>query len=290
MSRNVTVTAIQTSYGLDMKENIEKTANYVREAAKKGAQIVLPSELFQNIYFCTSQDPRWFKEAFPAEEHPAVQEMQRVAKDLKIVIPVSFFEKAGAHYYNSVAVVDDTGAILGIYRKTHIPDGPGYSEKYYFRPGDLGFKVWDTKFGKIGVGICWDQWYPEVARSMMLQGAEILFYPTAIGFEPSTPGLDTALSWQRAMQGHAVSNFVPVVAANRIGVEKNPANPGNDQGYYGKSFIAAPSGDLVQEAERDKDAVLVHTFDLDAIAAERPMWGFFRDRRTDLYKSLVTPP
>ncbi len=287
MTRNVTVAAIQTSYGLDMKTNIEKTAGFVREAAKQGAQVILPSELFQGIYFCTSQDPRWFKDAYPVNEHPAVLAMQKLAKELGVVIPVSFFEKAGPHYYNSVAVVDDKGEIMGTYRKTHIPDGPGYSEKYYFRPGDLGFKVWNTKFGKIGVGICWDQWYPEVARAMMLQGAEILFYPTAIGFEPSTPDLDTALSWQRAMQGHAVSNFVPVVAANRIGVEKNPANPGNDQGYYGKSFIADPSGNLVQDASRDKDAVLVHTFDLDAIAAERPMWGFFRDRRTDLYGPLV---
>ncbi|MGB4058095.1 MAG: N-carbamoylputrescine amidase [Alphaproteobacteria bacterium] len=288
MSRTVTVAAIQTSYGLDMRANIEKTAKYVREAAKRGAQIILPSELFQNIYFCTSQDPSWFAEAFPVSEHPCVISMQKLAKELGVVIPVSIFEKAGPHYYNSVAIVDHTGAIMGVYRKTHIPDGPGYSEKYYFRPGDLGFKVWDTKFGKIGVGICWDQWYPEVARAMVLQGAEILFYPTAIGFEPSTPDLDTSRPWQRAMQGHAVSNYIPVVAANRIGLEKNPAD-GGQQGYYGSSFIADPSGTLVQEANRDQDAVLVHTFDLDAIAAERPMWGFFRDRRTDLYGSLVIP-
>lgn len=287
MSRNITVAAIQTSYGLDMKANIEKTISFIREAAKQGAQVILPSELFQNIYFCTTQDPRWFTEAFPAHEHPAVLQLQKIAKELKVVIPISFFEKDGPRYYNSVAIADDNGDILGVYRKTHIPDGPGYSEKYYFRPGDLGFKVWDTKFGKIGVGICWDQWYPEVARAMTLMGAEILFYPTAIGFEPSTPDLDTALSWQRAMQGHAVSNFIPVVAANRIGIEKNPAS-GGEQGYYGKSFIADPSGNLVKDADRTSDVVLVHSFDLDAIAHERPMWGFFRDRRTDLYKDILT--
>jgi N-carbamoylputrescine amidase len=284
--RSLTVAAIQTAYGLDMNANIEKTIAFVREAAKRGAQVILPSELFQNIYFCTTQDPRWFAEAYAVDEHPAVLALQKIAKELGVVIPISFFEKDGPRYYNSVAVADHTGAIMGVYRKTHIPDGPGYSEKYYFRPGDLGFKVWDTKFGKIGVGICWDQWYPEVARAMALMGAEILFYPTAIGFEPSTPDLDTALSWQRAMQGHAVSNFIPVVAANRIGLEKNPAS-GQEQGYYGKSFICDPAGNLVQEADRTSDSVLVQTFDLNAIAHERPMWGFFRDRRTDLYKSLA---
>lgn len=284
--RLVTVAAIQTSYGLDMHTNIEKTIGFVREAAKHGAQIILPSELFQNIYFCTTQDPRWFAEAYSVDQHPAVLALQKIAKELGVVIPISFFEKDGPRYYNSVAIADHNGEIMGIYRKTHIPDGPGYSEKYYFRPGDLGFKVWDTKFGTIGVGICWDQWYPEVARAMTLMGAEILFYPTAIGFEPSTPELDTALSWQRAMQGHAVSNFIPIVAANRIGIEKNPASR-QEQGYYGKSFICDPAGTLAQEADRTSDTVLVHTFDLNAIAHERPMWGFFRDRRTDLYGSLA---
>jgi N-carbamoylputrescine amidase len=172
--------------------------------------------------------------------------------------------------------------VMGVYRKTHIPDGPGYSEKYYFRPGDLGFKVWDTKFGKMGVGICWDQWYPEVARSMMLQGAEVLFYPTAIGAEPAT-GIETAHIWQRAMQGHAVSNHVPVIASNRIGAEKNPAS-GLTQSYYGHSFITNAEGDLVQEMDNKSDGVLVHTFDLDELAKWRAMWGFFRDRRSDIYK------
>lgn len=285
-SRTMTVAAIQTAYGLDMKANIDKTAALIRDAAKQGAQVILPSELFQNIYFCTTHDARWFDTAFPVAEHPAVTEMQKLAKELGVVIPVSFYERDGQCLYNSVAVVDHNGDIMGIYRKTHIPDGPGYSEKYYFRPGNLGFKVWDTKFGRIGVGICWDQWYPEVARAMVLKGAEVLFYPTAIGDEPALPDLDTSRTWQRAMQGHAVSNHIPVVAANRIGMETNPAG-GVPQGYYGRSFIAAPSGDLVAEAPRDAEAVIVHTLDLDAAAHMRPRWGFFRDRRTDLYGDLV---
>ena len=281
MTRNITVAAIQTSYGLDMKANIDKTVHFVRAAAKDGAQVILPSELFQNIYFCNSQDPRWFAEAYPVDQHPAVKELQKVAKDLGVAIPVSFFEKDGPHYYNSIAMLDHNGEIMGLYRKTHIPDGPGYQEKYYFRPGDLGFKVWDTKFGKIGVGICWDQWYPEVARAMMLMGAEVLFYPTAIGEEPST-GIDTAHIWQRAMQGHAVSNHVPIVAANRIGSETNPAGGANHK-FYGHSFIANAEGDLVEELEPNKEGVITHAFDLDELARWRAMWGFFRDRRTDLY-------
>jgi N-carbamoylputrescine amidase len=286
MSRKVKVAGIQTSYGLDMKENLEKTIKFVRDAAKQGAQVILPSELFENIYFCTTQDPRWFANAAPVDKHPVVLGMQKLAKELGVVIPVSFFEKDGPHYYNSVAVVDHKGDVMGIYRKTHIPDGPGYSEKYYFRPGDLGFKVWDTKFGKIGVGICWDQWYPEVARAMMLQGAEVLFYPTAIGSEPST-GIDTAIEWQTAMRGHSVSNHVPVVAANRIGVEKNPANNDSEQSFYGHSFITDSSGNIAAQFGAKDEGVLVHEFDLDEIARWRAMWGFFRDRRSDLYTPLT---
>lgn len=282
MTRNITVAAIQTSYGTDLKSNIDKTVAFVKDAAKKGAQVILPSELFENIYFCTTQDSRWFELAQPADKHPCIKEMQKVAKDLGVVIPVSFFEKDGPHYFNSIAIVDHKGDVMGVYRKTHIPDNPGYNEKYYFRPGDLGFKVWDTKFGKIGVGICWDQWYPEVARSMMLMGAEILFYPTAIGSEPSTD-IDTAQQWRRAMQGHAVSNYVPVIAANRIGAETNPVD-GNVQTFYGNSFIASPEGDLVQEFGKKEEGVLIETFDLDELARWRAMWGFFRDRRSDIYK------
>jgi N-carbamoylputrescine amidase len=288
MSRNITVAAIQTSYGLDTKQNIEKTIGFIRDAAKKGAQVILPSELFENIYFCTTQDPSWFANAQPVDKHPAVLALQKIAKELGVVIPVSFFEKDGPHYYNSIAMVDQNGDVMGIYRKTHIPDGPGYSEKYYFRPGDLGFKVWDTKFGKIGVGICWDQWYPEVARAMVLKGAEILFYPTAIGSEPST-GIDTAEEWQTAMRGHSVSNHVPVVAANRIGTEKNPANGNSEQSFYGHSFITDSVGKLAEKFGAKDEGVLVHTFDLDEIARWRAMWGFFRDRRTDLYGSLTNP-
>ena len=270
--RTLTVAAIQTSYGHDMQANIAKTEALVRKAASQGAQIILPSELFQGIYFPTRQDPKWFATAYPAREHPAVHALTALAKALKVVIPISFFEKDGPRHYNSVAIADADGEILGVYRKSHIPDGPGYQEKYYFRPGDTGFKAWKTQAGTIGVGICWDQWYPEAARAMVLEGAEILFYPTAIGSEPYDLNLDTHGQWQRVMQGHAVANAVPVVAANRIGVEDND---GVTQSYYGHSFIA------------DHTGALVASFDLDAIARYRAEWGFFRDRRTDLYAKSI---
>jgi N-carbamoylputrescine amidase len=283
--RSLTVAAIQTSYGSDMAANIAKTGAFVREAARAGARVVLPSELFQGIYFCTKQDPKWFKTAYPTAEHPGVIAMQRLAAELGVVVPTSFFEKEGPRYYNSVAIVDTDGAILGVYRKSHIPDGPGYQEKYYFNPGDTGFKAWKTQAGAIGVGICWDQWYPEAARAMVLAGAEVLLYPTAIGSEPYDAGLDTHLQWQRAMQGHAVANAVPVVAANRIGLEDND---GVTQKYYGHSFIADHRGEIVASLGEADEGVLVHSFDLDAIASYRADWGFFRDRRPDLYaKSIV---
>jgi N-carbamoylputrescine amidase len=280
MARKITVAAIQASFGRDMQENIAKVEGLVREAARRGAQVILPPELFQGIYFPTHQDPKWFATAYSIGEHPAVLALAKLAKELNVVIPISFFEKDGPRYYNSVAIADPDGAILGVYRKSHIPDGPGYLEKYYFRPGDTGFKVWATKRGAIGVGICWDQWYPEAARCMVLQGAEILFYPTAIGSEPQDPTLDTHLQWQRAMQGHAVANAIPMVAANRIGVEEND---GTMQSYYGHSFIADHRGELVASFGDTEEGVLVHEFDLDAIARYRAEWGFFRDRRTDLY-------
>lgn len=283
--RSLTVAAIQTSYGPDIKTNIAKTEAFVCDAAKRGAEIVLPSELFQGIYFCTKQDPKWFETAHAASEHPCVLALRKLAKDLKIVIPISFFEKDGPRYYNSVAIADADGEILGVYRKSHIPDGPGYQEKYYFRPGDTGFKTWKTRRGKIGVGICWDQWFPECARAMALQGAEVLFYPTAIGAEPYDSALDTHKQWQRAMQGHAVSNAVPVVAANRIGLENNEDV---EQKFYGHSFIADHRGELVESFGARDEGVLVQTFDLDLIESYRADWGFFRDRRTDLYtKSIV---
>jgi N-carbamoylputrescine amidase len=283
--RSITVGAIQTSYGHDLKANIAKTIDFVREAANRGAEVILPSELFQGIYFCTRQDPRWFKTAYAVNEHPCVLALKALAKELGVVIPISFFEKDGPRYYNSIAIADADGEILGVYRKSHIPDGPGYQEKYYFRPGDTGFKAWTTKYGRIGVGICWDQWYPECARAMVLEGAEVLFYPTAIGSEPYDLSLDTHLQWQRAMQGHAVSNAVPIVAANRIGKEDND---GAKQAFYGHSFIADHRGDLVEQFDDKAEGVLVHTFDLDLIATYRAEWGFFRDRRTDLYaKSII---
>jgi N-carbamoylputrescine amidase len=282
--RTITVAAIQTSYGPDMAANIAKTGAFVREAARAGAQVVLPSELFQGIYFPTKQDPKWFETAYPAQEHPCVIAMRELANELGVVIPVSFFEKDGPRYYNSIAIADADGTILGVYRKSHIPDGPGYQEKYYFRPGDTGFKAWKTQAGPIGVGICWDQWYPETARAMVLAGAEVLFYPTAIGSEPYDAALDTHLQWQRAMQGHAVSNAVPIVAANRIGLEDND---GVSQKYYGHSFIADQRGELVESLGEKDEGVLVHTFDLDEIESYRADWGFFRDRRPELYAKSI---
>lgn len=281
MTRITTVAAIQTSYGLDINENIDKTVHLIRDAAAQGANVILPSELFQGLYFCTHQDEKWFAHAHPFDTHPCVTALSPIAKELGVVIPVSIFEKAGPEYYNSVVMLDDQGDIMGVYRKMHIPDGVGYQEKYYFKPGNTGFKVWDTRFGKIGVGICWDQWFPEAARSMALMGAEILLYPTAIGSEPYDAELDSSKSWQRAMQGHAVSNAIPVIAANRIGTEN--AN-GDDQSFYGCSFIAAQNGDLLQEFGNDEDGILVQQFDLDALATYRAAWGFFRDRRPEMYK------
>jgi N-carbamoylputrescine amidase len=275
MARTISVAAIQTSYGEDMKANIEKTEAFVREAAAKGAQVILPSELFQGPYFCTSQEERWFATAYEADKHPCVLALAPVAKELGVVVPVSIYERQGPLYFNSVVIVDADGKQLGVYRKSHIPDGPGYMEKYYFRPGDTGFKVWDTAFGRIGVGICWDQWFPECARAMGLMGAEVLFYPTAIGSEPHDASLDTRDPWRRAMQGHSVSNVIPVVASNRIGTEAS------GQKFYGSSFIADHRGDLVKAFERDDEGVLVHTFDLDFLDKHRAAWGFFRDRRTE---------
>jgi N-carbamoylputrescine amidase len=280
MARMLSVAALQTSYGPDMQANIDKTICLIRDAAAKGAQIILPSELFQGLYFCTTQDERWFATAFPAFEHPCVIQLAPVAKELGVVIPVSIYERDGPRYYNSVVIIDADGTVLGTYRKSHIPDGPGYQEKYYFRPGDTGFKVWKTKYATIGVGICWDQWYPEAARAMTLMGAEVLFYPTAIGTEPHDNSLDTRDPWRRAMQGHAVSNIIPVVAANRVGVE---TGLGDDQCFYGSSFIADHRGDLLGDMDRHEEGVTINTFDLDFLQTHRAAWGFFRDRRPDLY-------
>ena len=280
----IAVAAIQAAFGPDMQANIAKVESLARDAAGRGAKVVLPPELFQGIYFPTHQDPKWFATAYPAGEHPCVLALAKLAKALKVVIPISFFEKDGPRYYNSVAIADADGEILGVYRKSHIPDGPGYLEKYYFRPGDTGFKAWKTRSGTIGVGICWDQWYPEAARAMVLQGAEILFYPSAIGSEPHDPTLDTRLQWQRAMQGHAVANAMPIVAANRIGTENND---GAVQDYYGHSFITDHRGELIASFGDKDEGALVASFDLDEIARYRAEWGFFRDRRTDLYAKHI---
>jgi N-carbamoylputrescine amidase len=284
MTRTLTVAALQSSYGADMTANIARTADLVREAAAKGAQAILPSELFQGPYFCVAQEERWFGKAYPWREHPCVQPMSELAAELGVAIPVSIFEREGPHYFNSLVMIDADGRPLGVYRKSHIPDGPGYQEKYYFRPGDTGFRVWDTRHGKLGVGICWDQWYPESARAMMLMGAEVLFYPTAIGSEPHDKELDTADPWRRAMQGHAVSNVVPVVGSNRTGHE---ALTEVGQTFYGSSFICDHRGEIVAGFGREEEGVLTASFDLAYIDRHRAAWGFFRDRRTDLYGSLV---
>ncbi len=281
MSEKVRVGAIQCKLGDDVRSNVARVTEHVREAAQKGAQIILPPELFEGPYFCREEKDEFFAWAKPAEGNDTIALFQKLAKELNVVIPVSFFEKASHAYYNSIAIIDADGANLGVYRKSHIPDGPGYEEKFYFRPGNTGFKAWKTRYGTIGVGICWDQWYPECARAMMLQGAELLFYPTAIGTEPETPELDTKDLWQRAMVGHAVSNVVPVIAANRIGNE-------GGQIFYGHSFISNHRGEKVAEMGREDSGVITAEFDLATVRMNRASFGFFRDRRPELYGVLGT--
>jgi N-carbamoylputrescine amidase len=279
--RTVTVAAIQSAFSDDRDANVQRVLELTREAAARGANVILPPELFEGYYFCREENDRHFARAMPFEGHPTIAKFQALCKELNVVVPVSFFESAGQAYYNSLAVVDADGSVLGLYRKSHIPDGPGYEEKFYFRPGDTGFRVFRTKFATLGVGICWDQWYPECARAMMLLGAEVLLYPTAIGSEPHDPSLDTRDPWQRAMIGHAVSNVVPVVGANRTGTEEG-------QVFYGSSFITNVRGDKVAELGRDEQGVITAQLDLDAIRAHRGAWGFFRDRRPELYGTLAT--
>jgi len=279
-SSQVRVAATQCAFTASLEENVAQVEALVRQAAAQGAQVILPSELFESPYFCREERDEFFDLARPVEGHPTIAHFQALARELGVVIPVSFFERDGHAHYNSLAMVDADGALLGVYRKSHIPDGPGYEEKFYFRPGNTGFKVWPTRYGRLGVGICWDQWYPECARAMMLQGAELLLYPTAIGTEPETPELDTKDLWQRAMVGHAVSNVVPVVASNRIGTE-------GDQTFYGHSFIASHRGDLVAELGRTDTGVILADLDLEEIRRNRASFGFFRDRRPDLYGILA---
>jgi len=278
---SLTVASLQLALNsADQSDNIAAVGALVEEAAADGAQVVLPPELFSGPYFCKTEDEQLFELARPTLQHPSVIAMRELAKALKVAIPVSFFERDGHHYYNTIAMVDADGEVMGTYRKSHIPDGPGYEEKYYFRPGNDGFKVWEVFGTKIGVGICWDQWYPETARVMALKGAEVLFYPTAIGSEPYDDDLDTSRMWRRAMIGHAVSNCMPVVAANRIGVE-------DGQAFYGHSFIADEWGDMVGEFGAEETGVLLATLDLKRAAKHRAGMGFFRDRRPELYARIA---
>jgi N-carbamoylputrescine amidase len=280
-----TVAATQFACTDDRRANLDTAERMIRAAAGQGANIVLIQELFETSYFCKGHDPKYFEEAMPIHENPAVQRFQQLARELNVVLPASVYERAGNTFYNSVAIIDADGSVLGTYRKTHIPESPGYHEKFYFSPGDTGFKVWPTRFGTIGVAICWDQWFPESARAMALMGAEILFYPTAIGSEPQDPSIDSRDHWQRAMQGHAAANVMPVVASNRIGTESGGQWTVT---YYGSSFIADQTGAIVAQAPRAGEAIVTATFDLDAIRAYRQAWGVFRDRRPDLYQPLMT--
>lgn len=276
----LTIAALQLPLGSsDEAENIAAVAALVEQAASAGAQVILPPELFSGPYFCKVEDEALFALARPAAQHPSVKAMQKLAAALKVAIPTSFFERDGQHYYNTLAWIDPDGGIQGTYRKSHIPDGPGYEEKYYFRPGNDGFKVWNAFGARLGVGICWDQWYPECARVMALLGADALLYPTAIGSEPYDQALDTSRMWRRAMQGHAVSNCMPVIAANRIGNE-------DGQCFYGHSFIADEWGDLVEAFGAEESGVLVHRLDLARAARHRAGMGFFRDRRPQLYTRI----
>lgn len=283
--RNVTVGATQMKCTDVVADNIKNGERLVREAVKKGANIVLLQELFENIYFCQKQVEDYFKLAKTLEDSDAVNHFKKLAKELQVVLPISFFEKKNNMYYNSLVVIDADGEVLGTYRKTHIPDGPGYNEKFYFSPGDTGFKVFKTKYGTIGIGICWDQWFPETARSLALMGAELIFYPTAIGSEPSKPEYDSRDHWQRVMQGHSAANIVPVIASNRIGTEHIQDSQIT---FYGSSFITNEFGEKVVEANREEETVLTATFDLDKIAEERSFWGIFRDRRPSLYGTIST--
>ncbi len=288
--RDVTVAALQFACGWDVGANIATAERLVRQAAKQGAQIILIQELFETPYFCIEQDSRHLRLATTVAENAAIAHFTKIARELGVVLPISFFEKANHVFFNSIAILDADGTNLGVYRKAHIPNGPGYQEKNYFTPGDTGFKVWDTRFGRIGIGICWDQWFPETARAMALMGAELLFFPTAIGSEPP-PALPVHSRdhWQRTQQGHAAANLTPVIVSNRIGTERALQDPeGLYIRFYGSSFIADPTGAKIAEADEESEAVLVAKFDLAAIEEMRNNWFVFRDRRPELYGALTT--
>lgn len=283
--KTVTIAALQRSWSENTEENVQRAEDWIRIAAAKGAHLILLPELFESPYFCKEQRPVHFDRAHPVTNHPTLIRMQQLARELAVVLPVSFFEKAGPVFFNSLAMIDDDGELLGLYRKSHIPDGPGYQEKFYFSPGDTGFRVWMTRYGCVGVGICWDQWFPEAARCMVLKGAEILLYPTAIGSEPLAPEWDSQAHWMRVMQGHAATNMVPVIAANRVGVETGEECT---LSFYGSSFIAGSMGELLQTAPRDEEAILLQSFDLETLRIQRQSWGVFRDRRPDLYEPILS--
>lgn len=282
---DVTVAATQMACSWDKDDNVDRAEKLVHQAADRGAQIILLQELFETPYFCIDKKSRHFDLAQTLQEQKTIQRMQVIAKDRGVVIPVSFFEKSGLAFYNAVAIIDADGSVVGHYRKSHIPDFPLYDEKFYFSPGDTGFRVSDTRFGRVGVAICWDQWFPEAARAMALMGAEILFYPTAIGSELDKPEFDSKEHWQMVMRGHAASNILPVVASNRIGEEKSGEL---SLQFYGSSFISSEIGEKVCEADRESEAVITHTFDLAQIADYRREWGVYRDRRPDLYRPLLS--
>jgi N-carbamoylputrescine amidase len=287
--REVTVAATQMESHWDLPKNLERAENLIRRAAEQGANIILIQELFEAPYFCIEQQAKHFDLATTLNENQSIKRFQQLAKELNVVLPFSWFEKSNLAFFNSLAMVDADGSILGVYRKTHIPNGPGYQEKQYFSPGDTGFKVWKTRYGKIGVGICWDQWFPEAARCMALMGAEILMYPTAIGSEPlPAPAIDSKGHWQRVMQGHAGANIMPLVASNRIGTETATEDANTSITFYGSSFIADHTGAKVQEADRVNEQILVHTFNLDKIRKYREGWGVFRDRRPNMYSPVGT--
>ncbi len=282
--RNIVVAATQMSCSWNMEENLAKAERLVREAAGAGANLVLLQELFETPYFCQEQNPAHFQYALPPERNPAIRCFRSIARELGVVLPVSFYEQAPEGGYNSVAMIDADGTLLGIYRKTHIPCGPGYEERFYFQRGDSGFKVWETAYGRIGVGICWDQWFTEAARCMALLGAELLCYPTAIGSEPDRPEVDSSRHWQMVMRGHAAANVLPVLASNRVGVE----TAGDSSiTFYGSSFICDETGAIIAEADRTAETVLLAEFDLDRIAAYREYWGIFKDRRPEMYGEIM---
>ncbi|MFX3619224.1 MAG: N-carbamoylputrescine amidase [Sporolactobacillus sp.] len=283
--RRVKVAAVQMSCSRIMEENLAKAERLIREAAAQGAQMILLQELFATPYFCQKENADYYKLAEELQTSRVVNRFQPLAKELGTVLPISFYEKANNALYNSISVIDADGQLLGTYRKSHIPDGPGYEEKFYFNPGDTGFKVWETRYGKIGIGICWDQWFPESARCMALMGAELLFFPTAIGSEPYDSSIDSKSHWQACMLGHAAANLIPVIAANRIGTETDQESSIT---FYGSSFIAGPQGNILKEANRTDETVLLEEFDLDALSLQRLEWGIFRDRRPDLYGILAS--